>query len=97
LTKATAVTRQPELGENNLPVAPPKPAWKCFLCQSYNVLIYVLIASALVNGSDGWELHGDAAEGALLTLAMKHGLTAQQLSGDWPRIDILPFARETGT
>ncbi len=41
-----------------------------------------------------WVLHGDPTEGALLALAMKHGLTVQQLSNDWPRIDIIPFESE---
>jgi magnesium-transporting ATPase (P-type) len=48
----------------------------------------------LVNDDGGWVLHGDPTEGALLTLAMKHGLTAAQQSTDWPRIDILPFESE---
>lgn len=41
-----------------------------------------------------WLLHGDPTEGALLVLAMKHGLTTHELSRDWPRIDILPFESE---
>ncbi len=42
----------------------------------------------------GWTLHGDPTEGALLVLAMKHGVVAEDLSQDWPRIEILPFESE---
>ncbi len=41
-----------------------------------------------------WKLHGDPTEGALLTLALKHGLSEQQMSRDWPRADIIPFDSE---
>jgi len=36
-------------GENQLPVAPPTPAWLRWLLQFHNLFIYVLIASALVS------------------------------------------------
>ncbi|WP_372883116.1 cation-translocating P-type ATPase [Psychromonas sp.] len=45
----------------------------------------------LTNENNDWVLHGDPTEGALLTLAMKHGLTLQQVVKDWPRMDIIPF------
>ncbi len=45
----------------------------------------------LTNENNDWQLHGDPTEGALLTLAMKHGLTLRQVSNGWPRIDIIPF------
>jgi magnesium-transporting ATPase (P-type) len=41
-----------------------------------------------------WQLHGDPTEGALLVLAMKHGLEANQCRRKWPRIDSLPFETE---
>ncbi|WP_156820773.1 cation-translocating P-type ATPase [Dasania marina] len=41
-----------------------------------------------------WLLHGDPTEGALLVMAMKHGLELQQTLNDWPRLDILPFDSE---
>ncbi|MGB5443865.1 MAG: HAD-IC family P-type ATPase [Psychromonas sp.] len=45
----------------------------------------------LSNAHDDWVLHGDPTEGALLTLAMKHGLVLRQVVKDWPRMDIIPF------
>lgn len=50
--------------------------------------------ASLHKQQDQWHLTGDPTEGALLTLAMKHGLAAQQLADHWPRIDILPFESE---
>lgn len=50
LSEQAAIERRSEYGENRLPMAPPKPAWKRFLDQIHNVLIYVLIASAVVSG-----------------------------------------------
>lgn len=44
--------------------------------------------------SDTWALHGDPTEGALLTLAKKHGLNELSLRELWPRIDLLPFESE---
>jgi magnesium-transporting ATPase (P-type) len=38
-----------------------------------------------------WLLHGDPTEGALMVLAMKHGLNYAETHHDWPRIDLLPF------
>ncbi|MGB5443939.1 MAG: HAD-IC family P-type ATPase, partial [Psychromonas sp.] len=45
----------------------------------------------LTNENGDWVMHGDPTEGALLTLAMKHGLTRQQVVKEWPRMDIIPF------
>ncbi len=41
-----------------------------------------------------WRLHGDPTEGALLVLALKQGLQADQCRNDCPRIDSLPFETE---
>ncbi|MEX1056871.1 MAG: HAD-IC family P-type ATPase [Natronospirillum sp.] len=41
-----------------------------------------------------WRLHGDPTEGALLSLALKQGLQADQCRNDCPRIDSLPFETE---
>lgn len=41
-----------------------------------------------------WILHGDPTEGALLVLAMKHGMSHQELAHEWQRIDVLPFESE---
>lgn len=41
-----------------------------------------------------WVLHGDPTEGALLVLAMKHGLVYRQQANEWPRVDLVPFDSE---
>ena len=41
----------------------------------------------------GWQLVGDPTEGALLTLAYKHGLDAAD-TADSPRVDAIPFESE---
>ncbi|WP_202984513.1 cation-translocating P-type ATPase [Thiomicrorhabdus xiamenensis] len=41
-----------------------------------------------------WAMYGDPTEGALLTLAAKHGLDTANLQQQWPRIDVLPFESE---
>ena len=43
--------------------------------------------------ASGWQLVGDPTEGALLTLAYKHGLDASYIT-DTPRIDAIPFESE---
>lgn len=48
----------------------------------------------LTHENGNWLLHGDPTEGALLVMALKHGLTVQQTNHDWPRLDILPFESE---
>lgn len=49
LDDATIQDRLRQYGSNSLPEAIPTPAWKRFLLQFHNVLIYVLLASALVS------------------------------------------------
>ncbi|WP_415844533.1 cation-transporting P-type ATPase [Stutzerimonas zhaodongensis] len=41
-----------------------------------------------------WTLAGDPTEGALLTLAMKAGLSPASLKVDRPRLDVIPFESE---
>ncbi|MBK9128442.1 MAG: cation-transporting P-type ATPase [Phycisphaerales bacterium] len=47
--------------------------------------------SNLVQEADQWRPAGDPMEGALLTLAMKAGLAADELRSAWPTIDAVPF------
>ncbi len=49
LSKAEALARIEQWGENQLPMAPPTPAWKRFLRQFHNIFIYLLLVSALVS------------------------------------------------
>jgi magnesium-transporting ATPase (P-type) len=53
LTAAAAARRLAEHGPNRLPAAPPDPAWKRFARQFHNVLIYVLVAAAVVTAALG--------------------------------------------
>jgi len=43
---------------------------------------------------DGWKLHGDPTEGALLTLALKAGLDPAAERRNLPRTDAIPFESE---
>ncbi|KEZ18383.1 HAD ATPase, P-type, family IC [Sphingobium yanoikuyae] len=45
----------------------------------------------LRQADDGWTVQGDPMEGALVALAMKAGLSADHVRGEWPRIDEIPF------
>ncbi len=47
-------------------------------------------ASLSHEGND-WHLNGDPTEGALLIMAMKHGLASGETKRLWPRIDEIPF------
>jgi magnesium-transporting ATPase (P-type) len=40
---------------------------------------------------DAWIVEGDPMEGALVALAMKAGLNAAHVRGEWPRLDEIPF------
>ncbi|MGD9953520.1 MAG: HAD-IC family P-type ATPase, partial [Burkholderiales bacterium] len=40
---------------------------------------------------DAWGVEGDPMEGALVALAMKAGLNAEHVRGEWPRLDEIPF------
>ncbi|NQZ54489.1 MAG: cation-transporting P-type ATPase [Piscirickettsiaceae bacterium] len=52
----------------------------------------LLCNDAVLKKNNGeWELQGDPTEAALLTLAMKAGLTPDFESESWPRTDIIPF------
>jgi magnesium-transporting ATPase (P-type) len=48
LSSARAAQRLADIGPNRLPEAPPRSGLKRFLAQFHNVLIYVLLAAALV-------------------------------------------------
>ncbi|MGR8934122.1 MAG: cation-transporting P-type ATPase [Gammaproteobacteria bacterium] len=45
----------------------------------------------LLNTSGIWQIEGDPTEGALLVSAYKAGLFHEQVAGDHPRLDTLPF------
>lgn len=47
--------------------------------------------AVLEKAQNGWRIHGDPTEGALLTLAMKAGLDLQHERELWPRTDAIPF------
>lgn len=55
----------------------------------------LLCNDALVQESDGqWKLDGAPTEGALVTAAMKAGLTHDELNTSKSRIDVMPFSSE---
>ena len=64
------------------------------------VLMRLAEAAALCNDAslhedgDGWQLAGDPTEGALLTLAMKAGLSPGDLKLQRERLDLIPFESE---
>ncbi|WP_372985909.1 cation-transporting P-type ATPase [Marinobacter sp.] len=67
-----------------------------------NLLHQTLLASLLCNdssvekreGANGWQVHGDPMEGALLVAAMKAGMYPEQESKQYPRTDLIPFESE---
>jgi len=58
--------------------------------------VAVLCNTAQLTHSDteGWQVHGDPTEGALLTLGAKLGLTQAALQASEPRTDMIPFESE---
>lgn len=48
LSQAEAAIRLEQQGPNRLPAAPPQPWWRRLLAQFHNLLIYVLLAAALI-------------------------------------------------
>ena len=50
--------------------------------------------SKLVRGNGGWFIRGDPTEGALLVVAQKGGIDAEQLRAAWSRVDEIPFESE---
>lgn len=57
--------------------------------------ICLLCNTATVSYRDEqWRLSGDPTEGALVSMALKGGLSAKQLEQDWPTNDLLPFESE---
>ncbi|MFT5321048.1 MAG: magnesium-transporting ATPase (P-type), partial [Pseudohongiellaceae bacterium] len=49
LDKELLISLRQRYGRNELPMQPLEPGWKRFLNQFSNVLIYVLIASAIIS------------------------------------------------
>ncbi|MAT66429.1 MAG: carbonate dehydratase [Gammaproteobacteria bacterium] len=47
--------------------------------------------SSLTRDEQGWHIHGDPTEGALLTLGRKGGLDLAYQHEQWPRTDVIPF------
>ncbi len=64
------------------------------LTQATEVALLCNDAYLSQEGNQQWVLHGDPTEGALLTLAFKHGLSKQLTENEWPRVDLLPFESE---
>jgi Ca2+-transporting ATPase len=64
-------------------------------------IIQLLTAAALANDAsleqreDGWRLHGDPTETALLALALEAGLDPATLARAWPRRREIPFSPES--
>ncbi len=64
---------------------------------SEDVLYQLIRAGLLCNEADlrqegeQWHSVGDPMEGALITLAMKAHFDVEQLRGDWPALDTIPF------
>ncbi|HWS75602.1 MAG TPA: HAD-IC family P-type ATPase, partial [Quisquiliibacterium sp.] len=50
--------------------------------------------ASLHEGESGWTLAGDPTEGALLTLAMKAGLSPAEMKLERARVDVIPFESE---
>ncbi len=48
----------------------------------------------LEKGDEGWKVHGDPMEGALLVSAMKLGLDIDEVRKAYPRVDLVPFESE---
>lgn len=68
--------------------------------KQHNVLIECLRAGLLCNDSrlihneEKWGIEGDPTEAALLSAALKSGLSVEVSERDYPRIDTLPFESE---
>ncbi|MCW8948062.1 MAG: cation-transporting P-type ATPase [Sedimenticola sp.] len=50
--------------------------------------------ATLTEEQDGWKLHGDPMEGALVVLGMKGGFEQSLLTEQMPRTDVIPFEAE---
>ncbi|WP_375186709.1 HAD-IC family P-type ATPase [Sphingobium yanoikuyae] len=71
-----------EGGDDAAALADAAPILRCgLLCND----------ALLRQADDGWTVQGDPMEGALVALAMKAGLSADHVRGEWPRIDEIPF------
>jgi magnesium-transporting ATPase (P-type) len=70
LSEAEAQRRLAAHGPNRLPAAPPRPAWLRFLRQFHNVLIYVMLACAVVTIALGHLVDTAVLLGAVLVNAV---------------------------
>ncbi|WP_428622156.1 cation-transporting P-type ATPase [Sedimenticola sp.] len=50
--------------------------------------------ATLTEQDNGWQLHGDPMEGALVVLGMKGGVEQRLLAEQMPRTDVIPFESE---
>ncbi len=70
LTSGQVLERQSRYGPNRLAETPPAPLWKKFLAQFAELIVWILIAAALIAGALGEWL--DAS--AILTIVLMNGL-----------------------
>lgn len=69
-------------GDDAAAIAAAAPILRCgLLCND----------AVLRKREDGWIVEGDPMEGALVTLAMKAGLSVDHARAEWMRIDEIPF------
>ncbi len=47
--------------------------------------------ASVISVAGKWQIHGDPTEAALITLAIKAGLSGSQLKSALPRLDVIPF------
>ena len=77
--------RRAQFGENRLPDAPPRPAWRRLLDQFNNVLLYVLMVSGLVTLLIGYHVDALVIWAVVLVNALvgffQEGKAEQALSG----------------
>ncbi|WP_417776780.1 cation-transporting P-type ATPase [Stutzerimonas xanthomarina] len=84
-------------GALRVDTVPIEPAALLARSPAVNELMHVaaLCNDASLHEKDQvWTLAGDPTEGALLTLAMKAGLSPTNLHVDHPRLDVIPFESE---
>lgn len=68
--------------------------------QEHSVLMEMLRSALLCNealvyeSDEQWKLDGAPTEGALVAVAMKAGLTHDQVNKDYPRLNLMPFSSE---
>jgi cation-transporting ATPase F len=70
LSEAEAAARRVRFGPNTLPVRPGKPAWRRFLAQFHQALIYILLASGMVTAALGEWVDSSVIFGVVLINAV---------------------------